>query len=285
MIAVGPAPLRRAARVADPLPRGGPVALDATAVALLVLGLLIGLGVLADRLAGGALAAVPGALRDTTVVAVLVAAAGAVFALVASDDALAAADSPVLAWAVAHRTPGLTTAAEVVSLVGGTVGTGGLAVVSAVVLFARGHRRTAVIWVAGVAAGSLTIRLVKLAVERPRPPDVSRLAVETSASLPSGHALMSALGLGLTAAAAMALAVGTPHERAIRAVAVVLAVLGALAVGASRVYLGVHWTTDVTAGWLLGAALATTCITLARVLDARARLGDTPAPAPTTARA
>ncbi|GAA4774888.1 hypothetical protein GCM10023200_04200 [Actinomycetospora chlora] len=252
------------------------MALDATAVALMVLGVLIALAALADRLAGGALAAVPGALRDTTVVGVLVLAAGVVFALVAADEALAAADSPVLAWAVAHRTPGLTTTAELVSLIGGTVGTGGLAVVAAVVLFARGHRRTAVIWVAGVAAGSLTIRLVKLAVERPRPPVGTRLAVETSASLPSGHSLMAALGLGLTAAAVGALAVGSRHERAVRLVAVVVAVVLAGVIGASRVYLGVHWTTDVVAGWLLGAALATTCVTLARVLDARARIGDAP---------
>ncbi|GAA4881763.1 phosphatase PAP2 family protein [Actinomycetospora straminea] len=250
------------------------MALDATAVSLIVLGLLLGVAVLADRLAGGALADVPGALRDLAVVAVLVVAAGLVFALVATDEALAAADGPVLGWVLGVRTPGLTTTAEVVSLVGGTVGTGGLAVVSAVVLFARGMRRTAVIWVVGVAVGALTIRLVKLAVERPRPPEVSRLAEETTASLPSGHALMSALGLGLTAAAVVALAVGTPHERLVRRLAVALAVLGALVIGASRVYLGVHWTTDVLAGWLLGATLALTCVTLARVLDARARLGD-----------
>lgn len=250
------------------------MALDATAVSLIVLGLLLGGAVLADRLAGGALAAVPGALRDLAVVAVLVVAAGLVFTLVATDEALAGADGPVLGWVLGVRTPGLTTAAEVVSLVGGTVGTGGLAVVSAVVLFARGMRRTAVIWVVGVAVGALTIRLVKLAVERPRPPEVSRLAEETTASLPSGHALMSALGLGLAAAAVIALAVGTPHERLVRGLALALAVLGALVIGASRVYLGVHWTTDVLAGWLLGSALALTCVTLARVLDARDRLGD-----------
>ena len=256
------------------------MALDATAVSLVVLGLLIVLAALADRLAGGALSAVPGAVRDTAIVGVLVALAGVPFALVATDEALAAADSPVLGWVVEHRTPGLTTAAEVVSLVGGTVGTGGLAVLSAVVLFGRGHRRTALIWVLGVVAGSVTIRLVKLAVERPRPPESLRLAPETTASLPSGHALMSALGLGLTAAAVIALTVGTRRAALVRTVAIVLAVLGALLVGASRVYLGVHWTTDVTAGWLLGAALATTCVTLARVLDARDRLGDSPAPNP-----
>ncbi|HSK58069.1 MAG TPA: phosphatase PAP2 family protein, partial [Actinomycetospora sp.] len=82
--------------------------------------------------------------------------------------------------------------------------------------------------------------------------------------------------LTLTAAAVIALSVGTPRARAIRVTAIGLAVLAALAIGASRVYLGVHWTTDVTAGWLLGLALATTCHTLARVLDARARLGDAP---------
>ncbi|WP_285648997.1 phosphatase PAP2 family protein [Actinomycetospora sp. NBRC 106375] len=255
------------------------MALDATAVSLLVLGVGLGVAALADRLAGGALAAVPGALRDTTIVAGLVLAAGLVFTLVATDEALADADAPVLAVAVAHRTPGLTAAAETVSLIGGTAGTGGLAVVAAVVLFARGHRRTAVIWVAGVATGALTIRLVKLAVERPRPPAATRLAVETTASLPSGHALMAALGLGLTAAAVAALAAGSPRARTVRAVALPLAVLGAFVIGASRIYLGVHWTTDVLAGWLLGAALAITCVTLARVLDARSRLGDAPDPA------
>lgn len=252
------------------------MALDATALTLVVLGILLGGAVLADRAVGGALASVPGALRDLGIVAVLVLAAGVVFGLVATDEALADADAPVLSWVLGIRTPGLTAAAEAVSLVGGTVGTGGLAVVAAVVLFARGHRRTALIWVSGVLVGALAIRLVKEAVERPRPPEPLRLAEETTASLPSGHALMAALGLTLTAAAVIALTVGTPRARLVRRIVIVLAVLGALLVGVSRLYLGVHWTTDVIAGWLLGTALAVTCVTLARILDARTRLGDSP---------
>lgn len=256
------------------------MALDATAVSLLALGALIGIAVLADRAAGGALAAVPGALRDTAIVALLVLAAGAVFALVATDEALADADAPVLGWVLGIRSPGLTSAAEAVSLVGGTIGTGGLAVVAAAVLAVRGHRRTALIWVLGVLAGALAIRLVKVAVERPRPPEALRLAEETTASLPSGHALMAALGLTLAAAAVIALTVDAPRARLVRGLVVALAVVGALLVGASRIYLGVHWTTDVLAGWCLGAALATSCITLARVLDARTRLGDAPDSSP-----
>jgi hypothetical protein len=54
---------------------------------------------------------------------------------------------PVLAWLVGHRTPGWTHVAETASLLGGTVGTGGLAVVSTVVLWWRGRRARAAVWV------------------------------------------------------------------------------------------------------------------------------------------
>lgn len=228
------------------------------------------LAVVAGLAAAGGLPAGAAVRRPLTVgaavAAVLVAGAGAVFAMVVEDEALEAADAPVLAVAVGHRGPGLTRLAELVSLYGGTAFTGGAAVVAAAVMLWRGHRRWALVWVLGVLAGALTIRLLKSVVERPRPPVATRLAVETSTSLPSGHALMSALGLGLVAAAVLA----STAPRAVRAVVTVLAVLLAATIGASRVYLGVHWTTDVTAGWLLGAALVTVCVTVVRVLDARA---------------
>ena len=242
--------------------------LDVTTIALLALGALLVLAALADRLAGGALTRVPGAVGGTALVGLLVLAAGAVFTLVATDEALADADAPVLAWVLVHRTPGLTTTAEVVSLIGGTTFTAALGLLAALVLALRGRRRAGLIWALGVLVGSLTIRVVKEIAERPRPPVADRLAVETSTSLPSGHALMAAVGLGLAAAAVVVTTSGGPRAW-LGHLAVVVAVLAALTIGASRVYLGVHWTTDVTAGWLLGSALVVACVTLVRVLDTR----------------
>jgi undecaprenyl-diphosphatase len=206
------------------------------------------------------------------VAAVLVALAAGVFALVADDQALDGADRPVLAWLVEHRTPGATTAAEAVSLYGGTVGTGGLAVIAAVVLWLRGRRARAVVWVVAVVVGSLTIRGIKGAVERPRPPVVTRLTVETSASLPSGHSLMAVLGLGLAVSAVLALVPTSGPHRSVRVTArtatVLVGAVLALAIGLSRAYLGVHWTTDVAAGWLLGGALLALAVGAAAVVEA-----------------
>jgi undecaprenyl-diphosphatase len=208
------------------------------------------------------------------VASVLVALACGVFALVADDGALESADGPVLAWLVAHRTPGWTAVAEAVSRYGGTVGTGGLAVVAAAVLWWRGRRTRAVVWVVAVVVGSLTIRGLKGVVERPRPPVATRLTVETSTSLPSGHSLMAVLGLGLTVAAVLALLPADGRRgggRAVtRAATVLVGAVLALAIGASRAYLGVHWTTDVLAGWLLGGALLSVAVGAAVLLEARA---------------
>jgi undecaprenyl-diphosphatase len=206
------------------------------------------------------------------VAAVLVALACGVFALVADDGALESADGPVLAWLVGHRTPVWTGVAETTSLLGGTVGTGGLAVVSAVVLWLRGRRARAVVWVVAVLVGSLTIRGLKGAVERPRPPVATRVTVETTTSLPSGHSLMAVLGLGLTVAALLTLLPdgrGRGRRAVARATTMLVGAVLALGIGLSRAYLGVHWSTDVVAGWLLGGALLALAVGCAALLEAR----------------
>lgn len=208
------------------------------------------------------------------VAAILVAGVAVVFVMVRARAGLAAADVPVLQWAVAHRNPGTTVTARVVSTVGGTLPTGGLAVVSAAVLALCRRRRRAVVWVGGVVVGAVLIRGLKDVVERPRPPLETRVAVETSPSFPSGHSLMAALGLALTVAAVVTLtagrgAPGRTSALVSRTLTVVLGAVLTVAIGGSRVYLGVHWVTDVVAGWLTGAAIAACCVALAAALECR----------------
>jgi membrane-associated phospholipid phosphatase len=246
------------------------IVVGTAAVAIVLLAAALACRARRGSVPAGAATTLPVALG---VAGVLVALACGVFALVADDGALGSADGPVLAWLVGHRTPAWTGVAETVSLLGGTVGTGGLAVVSAAILWWRGRRVRAAVWLVAVLVGSLTIRGLKGVVERPRPPVATRVTVETSTSLPSGHSLMAVLGLGLTVAAVLVLLPADGHGRGGRAVTQTATVLVgaalALGIGVSRAYLGVHWTTDVLAGWLLGAALLSLAIGTAALLEAR----------------
>ena len=115
--------------------------------------------------------------------------------------------------------------------------------------------QAALFLVAAIGGGTLVSTLLKLGFDRPRP-DLVAHAVDTyTASFPSGHALMSAVTY-LTLGALLARI--EEHRRVklyLLGVAVALTVL----IGISRVYLGVHWPTDVLAGWSIGAAWALSC--------------------------
>jgi undecaprenyl-diphosphatase len=113
----------------------------------------------------------------------------------------------------------------------------------------------AVFLLVAMCGGTLLSTLLKMGFDRPRPDLVAHGATVYSASFPSGHALMSAVAY-LTLGALLARV--QPKRRLkvyFLGVAVVLTVL----VGISRIYLGVHWPTDVLAGWCLGAAWAILC--------------------------
>lgn len=128
-----------------------------------------------------------------------------------------------------------------------------LAVAGFLVMTRKGHAAVAVL--VAVVGGVLVSQTMKWAYARPRPELVPHGAEVYTASFPSGHAMMSAI-VYLTLGALLARTQSSPAVKAyVMSVAVILTVL----VGTSRVYLGVHWPTDVLAGWVLGAVWALGC--------------------------
>lgn len=118
-----------------------------------------------------------------------------------------------------------------------------------------GMRLNAVFVAGAVVGGSLLSMFFKAGFDRPRPTLVPHESHVYSASFPSGHSMMSAvvyLTLGVLLAHI--------HDRSvIKGYFLGLALLITGAVGLSRVYLGVHWPTDVLAGWAAGAVWAMAC--------------------------
>ena len=135
--------------------------------------------------------------------------------------------------------------------------TGLLLVCFAVTLFLLLARRlrTALFLVAATAGGMALGSLLKQLYARPRPNVVPHLVDVTSSSFPSGHATDSAI-VYLTLAALLARNV---QQRGVRAYIIGFAILLTLLIGVSRVYLGVHYPSDVVGGWTIGAAWALAC--------------------------
>jgi undecaprenyl-diphosphatase len=138
---------------------------------------------------------------------------------------------------------------------------GSLAVLALVVLLIAGlfaslrRWRDAAVLIVAAAGGTAISQILKAIFDRPRPEESLRLVEAVNASFPSGHAMMSAV---------IYLTLGTLVARFARRRRIKLFAFGAgvaltLIVGVSRVYLGVHWPSDVLAGWCVGAAWAMGC--------------------------
>ncbi|PTW62344.1 undecaprenyl-diphosphatase [Breoghania corrubedonensis] len=106
--------------------------------------------------------------------------------------------------------------------------------------------------VLSIASGAALSTGLKMLYERPRPDIVKHLDVIHTASFPSGHATISTLTY-LTLAALIARVV---TRRRLRVYLMACALSLAVIIGLSRIYLGVHWPSDVAAGWALGTAWA-----------------------------
>ena len=166
-------------------------------------------------------------------------------------------DAAVLTESIEERTRTLTAVAVVVTTLGSTAASAVLAVAVGAWCWWRGRRADAVLAIGAMAGASLVFRLLKEVLDRARPPVGDRLVTAANESLPSGHATMSLVVVGTIVVLAWA-GLGP----AARVALVVAAALWVGAIGATRVYLGVHWFSDVVAGWAVGAAWLTLCVTL-----------------------
>jgi undecaprenyl-diphosphatase len=119
--------------------------------------------------------------------------------------------------------------------------------------------------VAAVGAGALLGTLLKGIYERARPDLVEHLVGTNSASFPSAHAMNSAV-VYLTLAVLIARGA---EDRSVRRYLISAAIALTLAIGFSRVYLGVHWPTDVVAGWCVGGIWAILCSLAAKALQSK----------------
>jgi undecaprenyl-diphosphatase len=104
-----------------------------------------------------------------------------------------------------------------------------------------------------VVTGAILSLLLKREFQRPRPDLLPHGSVAYMSSFPSGHSLVSAV-VYLTLGALLA---SSQNQLASKIYIVALSVVTVLLVGISRVYLGVHWPSDVVAGWLAGTGWAT----------------------------
>jgi undecaprenyl-diphosphatase len=122
-------------------------------------------------------------------------------------------------------------------------------------LLLAGQRAAACLMLAAVLGGIALNSLLKFAFARPRPDFIVPAVKVSTASFPSGHAALSAIAY-LTIAALLARTTGS---RRLRIYFVSIGITLTLLVGVSRVYLGVHYPSDVLAGWCIGSAWALGC--------------------------
>jgi len=164
--------------------------------------------------------------------------------------------------------PAVQEAVRDVSALGGVSLLGLITVIAVGFLVLDGKSRMAYFAAGSVVGGMVAAALLKDVFQRPRPEIVPHIAYAANTSFPSGHSMMSAITY-LTLAALLA---RSQERKRLKAYFLLLAALLTFIVGASRVYLGVHWPTDVLAGWMAGAVWALLCWLVAKWLQGRKTL-------------
>lgn len=186
-------------------------------------------------------------------------------------------DAVTTSWFVAHHSAGLVMAATLITNLGSPVATAAAALICGVVLSWRARSMIRGVVVVGtVAAAGLANEALKAVVERPRSAAELQLPLQTDHSFPSGHVTGTAALLGI-----VAVCMGAGRSRTVRAWLGGSVITGVLVIAITRLYLGVHWLTDIIAAPFLAGVFVTLG---AAVLDAlHARSGQDGTTRPVTA--
>ncbi|MCV7422096.1 phosphatase PAP2 family protein [Mycobacterium yunnanensis] len=177
-----------------------------------------------------------------------------------------ALDHEVLGWLVDHRRDGITTAAIAITNAGSPVAMAVLAFVACVILWRRHSWGTGAVVAATLAVAYCASTLTKTIVGAHRPPRAVQLLLEVDQSYPSGHVTGTLALVGI-----VAVVCGTNRAWVIKAALAGVVLVATALVALTRLYLGVHWLTDVVGGCLLGgAAVLSGAAVLDRVMPARA---------------
>jgi undecaprenyl-diphosphatase len=183
---------------------------------------------------------------------------GAITEDVVNHERLTQMDVLILHAVRARATPTGDAIMSAVSLIGSPAAAAILAAVVAMVLIRR--RRWLLLWgwLAAIGGGGIVDGTLKLAVHRARPPGALELLKRFSYSFPSGHTMGSVVGYGMLAYILVTFWAKTHRARVLIVAATLLLVL---MIGLSRIYLGVHYTSDVLGGFAAGSVWLVVCIT------------------------
>jgi undecaprenyl-diphosphatase len=172
-------------------------------------------------------------------------------------DSLTQFDATLLGWGRAHATPAGYAVFNAISLLGSAAA---MTILALGVAFILALQRQWIVlggWVAAFAGGGLLDQMLKVIIRRPRPPHAAAFLPHPSWSFPSGHAMGSLIGYGMLA---YLLVVLWTHRRSVRISVVLGAALLIGAVGLSRLYLGVHYFSDVIGGYAAGVLWLSACV-------------------------
>ena len=193
---------------------------------------------------------------------------------VREKDMLVHRDETLASWFHAHGTPLGDRFFVIISLIGSPASMAVLFAAAVLYLWRAKQRTLLVAWILSYVGGTILDGVIKMVVKRPRPEFASQFLHFNSWSFPSGHSMGSLIGFAMLAYTIIRVRAvkSTAAQIGIWAGAVVMVVL----VGYSRIYLSVHYLSDVVAGYTLGLLWLAVCFTGLQMVSRRAELRRTP---------